>query len=168
MENAYNTIHNIYHINVPNIYSTNPHKLNKTIIAAHSSHEEICMASFVAKRLRWWLKVDESSDLVDEGLAQVVIDNLRHCCKALPHHVVCSFLKTLANAWVTSSRLGACPSECVFGCGCSDGDNITHMIACPLFRKLPDSTCLMAVLSGLFVVKLLRCCVWTRQTPAQC
>ena len=51
----------------------------------------------------------------------------------------------------------------------SDGDNITHMIACPLFfRKLPDITCLMALLSGLLVVKLLRCCVWTRQTPAQC
>ena len=93
VDEAYRTIHNIYNINVPNIFATNPRELNKLIIAAYNSHDELSMASFVARRLKWWLKVEDSADLDNDGLAQVVIDSCRQCCKALPHHVVCSCFK---------------------------------------------------------------------------
>ena len=57
-------------------------------------------------------------------------------CKVLPHHVVCAYLKTLANAWITSSRLGAAAGACVFGCGCMQGDSISHLAFC---KKLQEA-----------------------------
>ena len=151
IQQAYNTVHSLYLRNPEELYSAKPHLLQRTIILKYYSESDSNMATFLADRIAWWF--GELQDhrkgtalLEYEGLAQDMMRRLKVAAKQLPHHVVSAYLKSVANAWVTSARMGAIDAPCVFGCGCLDGDGIRHMIVCPAFmqcakRYMPSACC---------------------------
>ena len=64
-------------------------------------------------------------------LATPLICKMKEACRQLPPHVACSFLRSLANSWTTSSRMSGSPNCCLF-CRHQNGDSIRHMMACPV------------------------------------
>ena len=54
--------------------------------------------------------------------------------RRLPGFVAMSFLKTVCNAWTTSSRFGSC-SLCPFGCDDPNGSDLSHLVQCGSMRE---------------------------------
>ena len=142
LQAAYDHVHRIRSIDIQDIASTKPHMLLK-VVATASDNINYDIHDFIVRRVAWWLGVDvgskgrrrkEQQQVNWDRLHQQAGDIIRACtagCKVLPCHVVAAYVKSLANAWVTSSRMGGTTKACVFGCGCATGDGIKHLLTCP-------------------------------------
>ena len=119
VQEAYNTIHNITTINLKDLYQSKPWTLNRTVLAVFKN-DKYDLKDFIARRLGWWLhpvssdegsrhsRVQQQQQQKQQMLthAEATVAQLKAACKVLPPHVAAYFLKTLANAWVTSARMG--------------------------------------------------------------
>eukprot|EP00972_Heterocapsa_arctica_P097473 14380388-Heterocapsa_arctica.AAC.1 len=52
-----------------------------------------------------------------------------------PLAVRASVIKTVCNAWATSSRMHSARVGCRFGCGLESGDSMLHYLNCPRLRR---------------------------------
>ena len=69
---------------------------------------------------------------------EYVITALRHVKIAtalkLPS-IIAGVLKTWCNGWCTSRRFVEARKDCLYGCGCHQGDSLEHYLVCPLVAQ---------------------------------
>ena len=109
-------------------------------------HTETVVIDFLAKRLSHWF----SEGCQDK--AQVVFQCMRTHKKEVPPFALVAYLKTVANAWATTTRHGHEPDVCILGREAKDslGD---HYMACPVLWKCRSHV-------FLFLKSVLNCKLW--------
>lgn len=136
VEKAYYTVHNLATTSLDDFFASTPRKLNKFVADLYATNYPTSLHDFLQQRLRWWLRGQGADDdSVDyDLLVSTVVSTCRAAAKLLPLHVVAAYLKTVANAWITSSRLGGAPLPCFLKCEGAAHDSITHTLFCPCLR----------------------------------
>ena len=76
-----------------------------------------------------------------ETVASVDFDAIFSFLQRLPHHVVMSWVKTVANGWTTSSRLHLQHGNPCICCHRSEGDHLQHYLMCSSFASIVCEVC---------------------------
>ena len=89
----------------------------------------------LAKRLHWWIygSPRAPADLNMEEVAAVVQQRCQEASRVLPLHVVASYLRVVANAWLTTYRLSGCGRQCPF-CW-NEVDRFPHLLNCTVIQE---------------------------------
>ena len=95
-------------------------------------HTKDKMLEFFDVRLRHWF--GES----DISRAEKVWQNFQVGRKICVPHILTAYLKTVCNAWATTSRHGQAPIGCLFGCA-EQKDSLSHYFCCPVALEALDT-----------------------------
>ena len=74
----------------------------------------------------------------DISKAEKVWQHFQVCRNICAPHILTAYLKTVCNAWATTSRHGQAPIDCLFGCA-GQRDSLSHYFCCPVALEALDT-----------------------------
>ena len=114
----------------PSFAPNKPQKPATMLIHKATHTRQLVLEVFMKRILHWEDEADDGFGTL-VGMAELVLGNFDKTCNICIPHLKTAYLKTVCNAWATSTRHGLAPLDCQLGCKNSAKDSLSHYMSCP-------------------------------------